>query len=118
MTKCGVSMGFIPMNKKILKKVLERPQVCARRNKDCEGRITIEHVFGRKNERAWNCIFLCERHHSVGAWQNIGLLNKEINRLYAFQQTTEEEIKDTFPKTYQLYLKDKKWLENKYKNLL
>ena len=107
------------MKKSVLNNVLKRKKVCARiKEGDCYGRITIEHVFGRKKENEWNCIFLCERHHSVGEWQNCGLLNKEINRLHAYQQATDDDIKSTFPKTYNLYFGDRKWLEKKYKHLL
>ena len=107
------------MAKSVLREVLERQKVCARRREGgCDGRVTIEHVFGRKREEAWNCIFLCERHHSLGGWLNNGLLNKEINRLHAYQQATEEEIKKTFPKTWRDYAQDKLWLIKKHKNLL
>ena len=57
---------------------------CARHNQDCDGRITIEHVFlyaGRQISDLWNLIPLCERHHSVGKYLNSGLLNKEFNFL-------------------------------------
>lgn len=112
-------MAFVPMKKTVLKKVLERPQVCVRSGEgSCDGRITIEHVFGRKKETEWSCILLCERHHSLGNWQNNGLLNKAINRLHAYQQATDEEIKKTYPKNWQEKLQDKKWLESKYKHLL
>jgi len=107
------------MNKKVLQEVLERPQICARRDeRTCDGRITIEHVFGRKKEAEWNCILLCEKHHSVGAWQNDGLLNKQMNRFFAYQQATDAMIMRTYPKTHKSVLQDKKWLELIYKNLL
>lgn len=94
------------MNKKVLDIVLARPQVCARRKEGgCEGRITIEHAFGRKYEEAWNCILLCWYHHLVN-------LNKELNRYYAYRQVADEELKKH--KRYQEMKQEKEYLNNKF----
>lgn len=99
------------MNKKVLKAVLARPQICARaRERVCDGRITIEHAFGRKYEAEWNCILLCEKHHSVGTWQNGGLLDKKINKFHAYQQATEEDLKKFA--LYDQMKQEKKWLQS------
>lgn len=95
------------MNKQVLKEILSRPQVCARINEGtCKGRITIEHVFGRKYEQTWNCIILCWRHHLID-------LNKELNRHIAYQQASLEDLRK-YSKAWKDYVQEKKYLEQKY----
>lgn len=96
------------MNKKVLANVLKRPHVCARaREGGCSGRMTIEHVFGRKMEAEWNCIWLCWHHH-LGPG-----LNKEINKMLAYRQITEEELLATY-KSGAMMVQEKRYLEDKY----
>lgn len=80
----------------------------------CDGRVTIEHVFGRKYEAAWNCILLCERHHSIGKYLHAkdGLLNKEVNRFHAYKQATDADLKKF--KLYRQMMQEKEFLLNKY----
>ena len=82
-------MGKIPP--KILSKILADPyyKVCCRKNKDCGGRITFEHVFiyaGRQIQEIWAIIPLCEYHHDVGAYQDKGDLRKDINQWIALSR--------------------------------
>ncbi len=87
--------------------------VCARRyDGECNGRLTVEHVFGRTKQPRWTLIFLCWYHHLGGG------LDKKKNRHFAYQQATDQMIKATFPKNWQEKLQDKRWLEQKYKYLL
>lgn len=97
------------MNKKVLAEVLSRPQICARRNNECSGRITIEHSFGRKIEASWNCVLLCWYHHLGGG------MNKEINKHLAYQQATDEELMK-FKLGTQM-VQEKNYLKTKYGNI-
>lgn len=65
-------------------------RVCARRNGQCSGRITIEHAWeygGRQINEMWAYLPLCEYHH-LGAG-----LNKEINHFLSIQRATAEELR-------------------------
>jgi len=108
-----------PMNKKVLEEVLARPQQCVRRNEPyarCGGRITIEHTMGRRREEAWNCILLCEKHHGLGQWADKKHFSKEVNRLYAYLQATEEDLIKA--KLNGQLKKEKKYLLLKHKDLV
>ena len=95
------------MNKKVLEHMLSKPQKCVRSGEGtCEGRLTIEHAFGRKYEAFWNTLWLCWFHH-IGAG-----LNKELNRHLAYQQATDEDLRKL--KSYQQMVTEKKYLEKKY----
>lgn len=64
--------------------------VCARRNAECEGRITWEHAWlyaGKQIQEAWAIIPLCEHHH-LGTG-----LHKPTNQLIALNRATPEELK-------------------------
>lgn len=108
-------MGFTPMTRE-QRKISDRERdnaTCIRMNEGgCTGKMDVSHPFGRKVQERWMWIWCCHEHHEGKR------KNEEIGRLHCYQQTTEEEIKATFPKTYQIYLNDKKWLEKKYKHLL
>jgi len=105
------------MNPKVLKELLARPQVCARRKeKTCSGRMSIEHCLGRKREQAWNCIWLCAKHAGIEQWADKKHFNKQINLLHAYLQATDEELE-----SYKLrasYKKEKRFLLLKYKDLI
>lgn len=85
-------MGKIPPT--ILKKILSDPyyKICARKNHDCGGRITFEHVFiyaGRQIQEVWSIIPICEYHHDVGIYQGNGNLKKEIHQWIALSRAKE-----------------------------
>ncbi|MFA6097580.1 MAG: hypothetical protein WC788_08225 [Candidatus Paceibacterota bacterium] len=82
----------------------------------CHGRSTREHAWiysGRQINEAWAIIKLCEYAHSVGTYQNNGILNKEINHWISLQHATPEDLKK-----YQKVNWDqvKIYLNKKYKN--
>lgn len=102
-----------PMKKGLREQVLERDKYCVRHLEgNCEGRLTIEHAFGRKYERLWNCITLCAYHHSVDEFQDSGGLNKEINKYYAYKNATDEDLREF--KLYAQMKQEKKYLMAKY----
>lgn len=104
-----------PIPKKVRVQISTEIQesICARHlDGDCNGRLTVEHVFGRTKQPRWTLIFLCWYHHLGGG------LDKKKNRYLAYQQATDEMIIETYPKTASQKLQDKKWLEEKYKELL
>lgn len=92
----------------------ERPDAkCARMGEGgCFGEMQVSHPFGRKIQERWMWIWCCKTHH-MGE-----LKNEQIGRLHAYRQATDDMIKKTFPKNWQEKLHDRKWLENKYKNIL
>lgn len=62
---------------------------CSRKDGDCEGRITIEHVFiyaSKQIDEYWNFIPLCWFHH-LGEG-----LDKEENQRIALARATDEEL--------------------------
>lgn len=76
-------------------KLLLEPDVCALRDHNCGGRITWEHCLiygGKQIDEAWAVIRLCEAHHSVGMYQDNGLLNKEKNVWLALNRATDSEL--------------------------
>lgn len=93
------------MKQAVLKEVMSRPQVCARLSTECSGRLTYEHAYGRKNERAWQIVILCWRHH-LG-----DLLDKRVNKWLALNQATNEQLLES-PKAN--YIQEKKYLNSIY----
>lgn len=94
------------MKPEVLKEVLSRPQICARRGLDCSGRLTFEHAYGRKHEESWQIVILCWRHH-LG-----DLLDKRLNHYLALTQATDEELLGNKMGTQ--LLQEKKFLSSKY----
>ena len=84
--------------------------MCARKGRDCSGRITWEHAFIYKNQiqEEWAIIPLCWRHH-LG-----DLLDKELNHYIALKRADLDDLCKRMPK------KDWKtmfnYLRNKYEN--
>lgn len=75
--------------------LLSQPDICALRDHNCGGRITWEHCLiygGKQIDEAWAIIKLCEAHHSVGMYQDNGLLNKEKNMWIALNRATDDEL--------------------------
>lgn len=90
---------------------------CRRIDGGCDGNITFEHVIifmGRQLDKPWSIIPLCTKHHSVGIWQNNGLLVKEINESIALNRASLEEIEEI--SKIENYLKKRNFLNEKYKN--
>ena len=93
----------------VLKEVLLRHQICARRDEGtCGGRLTYEHAFGRKQEEPWQIVILCWQHHLVD-------LKKQLNRHLAYQQATDEQLRK-YPKSYAGWKQEKDYLEKLYAN--
>jgi len=89
----------------VLKEVMGRKQVCARLGTDCSGRLTYEHAYGRKHERAWQIVILCYFHH-LGSG-----LDKSMNRWFALRQASETDLNE-FPKAN--YRQELKYLNSIY----
>ena len=90
---------MIPLE--IKKQLLEEPQVCARRNKDCGGRITWEHALlyaNKKIQERWAIVFLCARHHGLFQYSNCHFLSKAENQKIALRRATREEIVSKYPR--------------------
>ncbi len=89
------------MNQKVLEKVNNRlPFACERRlalrDHECEGRITREHAIlyaGRRIDEPWAIVLLCAKAHSVDEFQDIGILNKEINEWLAICRMSRRDEK-------------------------
>lgn len=82
---------------------------CARKDGECDGRITWEHCFiygGRQIQEVWAIIPLCVYHH-LGA----GLV-KELNWWIALNRADADDLRTRYPKKdwQQLY----SYLESKY----
>ena len=104
-----------PMNKKVLAEVLLRPQICSRINEGmCEGRMSIEHAFGRKYEALWNCIWLCEKHAGIGRWWDKQYFDKELNKHLAYKQSVDADLRRF--KSYEQMKQEKIYLQKKYEN--
>ena len=84
---------------KVKEELLADPRMkkCARACEgNCGGRITWEHVIiygGRQLDEAWAIIPLCEYHHDVNTYQDIGDLNKEKNLWIALKQAPPGRLK-------------------------
>lgn len=97
------------ISKKVRAEVEQRPQICARENHECSGRITWEHALtfaGRQIDEAWNIVLLCEYHHAVNTHQDGGDLNKQENQRLALNQATDEELAQ-YPKANFIQLRDR-----------
>jgi hypothetical protein len=68
--------------KPLLKEILDDDyyKKCARHSEDnCKGRVTFEHAWiyaSRQIQEKWAIIPLCEYHHNVCNYQDVGSLNK------------------------------------------
>ena len=82
---------------KVREALQQEPQVCARKGDgECKGRITWEHTLtyaGKQIDEVWAIIFLCEYHHAVNGYQDMGALNKTKNVWIALNRATDEELK-------------------------
>ena len=78
-------------------KLLEEPNVCARaKDGSCKGRITWEHALtyaGKQIDEVWAIIKLCEYHHAVNTYQDMGALNKKVNVWIALNRATDDELR-------------------------
>lgn len=80
---------------------------CARKNDGgCNGRLTVEHAFGRVKQSRWNLIFLCWYHHLGGG------LDKAKNKYHAYQQATDDDLRAF--KLYEQMKQEKKHLTSLY----
>lgn len=64
-------------------------KVCARKNSDCDGRITWEHAWiyaGRQINEVWSIIPLCVYHHLGDG------LDKDKNQRISLQCATDEDL--------------------------
>ena len=80
-------MRKIPI--KLREELAQLPQVCARKNHECSGRITWEHVWiyaGKQINELWAIIFLCWYHHLDKG------LNKRENERISLEQATDEDL--------------------------
>jgi hypothetical protein len=76
-------------------KLLQEKDICALKDSNCSGRITWEHCLtfgGKQIDEAWAIIKICEYHHSVNKFQDIGGLNKEKNIWCALNKATDQEL--------------------------
>lgn len=60
----------------IKEQLAKEPQVCARKNNDCQGRITWEHA----------------RHHGLFQFSNCHFQNKKVNQELALKRATKADI--------------------------
>lgn len=70
--------------------------------------LQVSHPLGRKVQERWMWIWSCELTH-MGK-----LKNNEKDLYLAYSQATEEEIKESFPKTYGLHLIKRDYLNKLY----
>ena len=91
------NMGLTrPLTKKAKEEIGANPyyRICARRNNECSGRITIEHAImyaGRRIDDIWALLPLCWYHH-LGAG-----LNKRINEKIAIRRASQKDL-EKYPK--------------------
>lgn len=75
-------------------------KVCARRNWECQGRITWEHAFiyaGRQINERWAIIPLCEYHH-LGKG-----MDKRVNEQIAISRATKEDLQKYPKRNWEIY---------------
>lgn len=103
-----------PIPKKVLNNFLDNtPKICARyKEGGCSEHLTIEHPWARSGEMSHNLIYLCEKHHGLGAYWDKKHFNKEINKYHAYKNIPDEELSKM--KLGNQYLQEKKYLMNKY----
>lgn len=105
---------MIPMKRCIRNHIGERPYICARwKENDCGGSLTVEHPFGRIIQEDWMWIFLCEKHHGLGAYWNKRFFNKELNRFFSYLIATDADF-EKYTKQTAYWKQDKKYLTEKY----
>lgn len=101
-------------------KILHNPyyKKCSRKevfqDHQCQGRITFEHVWiyaGKQIQEEWAIIPLCEFSHSVGLYQDSGILDKEKNQFISIRRTREEDFRRYKNFNWRQY---KQYLINKY----
>lgn len=82
----------------------------------CAGRLTWEHAFthaGKRVNEVWAIIRLCEYAHSLGAFMDTGILNKEINRCIGYRRITDwDAVEKKYPRTN--WRQEYKYLTTKY----
>jgi len=81
----------------VLNEILSDPKykICSFAGKECNGNISFEHALifaGSKIDEKFAIIPICHRHHSIGIWQDKGLLNKEKNVWVALNQMSDDEL--------------------------
>jgi len=81
-----------PISKAIRERISQDPyyKVCARKNDDCGGRITIDHSMTYKGIRLddyWSLVPVCWEHHLGGSF------NKKINQAIAIHRATDDDLK-------------------------
>lgn len=88
---------------------------------ECGGRVTWEHPFLFRNkelQEPWAVVPICEKAHSVGAWQTRGgIMNKEMNRAIALSRATDADLRK-YPTAYQAWAQMKRYLMVKYAQFL
>jgi hypothetical protein len=88
-----------PIPTKIRQQMASENAKCARLGPDCNGRLTIEHAFGRERQKRWKLLWLCWHHH-LGSG-----MDKGINKWLALRQATSEELSAEPKANYQQELK-------------
>ena len=81
----------------------------------CHGRITWEHAIihaGRKLQKRWAIVPLCEWAHSVNSCQDGGGLEKQINVWLALNRACDEELVEISKAVD--YLRLRSYLNDKY----
>jgi len=71
-------------------------KTCARKNAECNGRITWEHAWiygGNQINEKWAIIPLCEYHHAVNSFQDGGDLDKKENQRISLSRATFDDLK-------------------------
>lgn len=82
-------MRPIPQNQKDIINTDPYFRVCARKNHECSGRITIEHAWiyaGRQINEMWAFVPLCTYHHLYEG------LDKEENQRISLRRATDEDL--------------------------
>jgi len=115
-------MNSNPTPPEILEELMLHPlaNVCWRwlllRDHECGGRLTWEHALthgGRRVNEAWAIIRICEKAHSLGAYQDCGILDKNVNRWIAFSRIEDwEAVEERYPRTS--WRRDFRWLVGLY----
>lgn len=73
----------------------------------CDGRITVEHAFGRVRQERWQLIFLCWEHHLGDG------MDKQKNKWIALNQAKEEDF-NKYPKSAVQWKQEKAYLNSVY----
>lgn len=70
-------------------------RVCARKNEECAGRISIDHVFlyaNKQIDELFNLLPVCSYHHGIEEYANCKGQDKTINQTLALQRATRQDI--------------------------